>query len=75
MTYYIGYFSNGQLIAVMDLIDGYPQRDIAFIGFFMTDAEVHNRGVGSAIIADAKGERLEQQHEEKSLGKHQLVRL
>ncbi len=31
--YYIGYFENGCLIAVMDLIDGYPNAGTAFIGF------------------------------------------
>lgn len=40
------------MIAVMDLIDGYPTKEIAFIGFFMTDADVHNQGIGSRIIGE-----------------------
>lgn len=31
--YYIGFFDGETLVAVMDLIDGYPEPDIAFIGF------------------------------------------
>lgn len=50
--YYVGFYENGKMVAVMDLIDGYPKEKIAFIGFFMTDASVHNTGVGSAIISD-----------------------
>ena len=33
--YYVGFYQKDILIAVMDLIDGYPKQDIAFIGFFM----------------------------------------
>ena len=53
--YYVGYFDSGKMIAVMDLIDGYPEEKIAFIGFFMTDVSVQNQGIGSAIIAELAG--------------------
>ena len=33
--YYIGFYQENTLVAVMDLIDGYPAPGIAFIGFFM----------------------------------------
>ena len=33
--YYIGFYQKDTLVAVMDLIDGYPEPDMAFIGFFM----------------------------------------
>ena len=48
--YYLGYYDKGRLIAVMDLISGYPDRETAFIGFFMTDVSVQNTGAGSRII-------------------------
>ena len=48
--YYLGYFDNNKMIAVMDLIMHYPEESIAFIGFFMTDTSVQNTGVGSGII-------------------------
>lgn len=50
--YYVGFFLENKLVAVLDLIDGYPQADIAFIGFFMTDIRVQGQGVGSAIIEE-----------------------
>ena len=33
--YYVGFYEDKALVAVMDLIDGYPNADIAYIGFFM----------------------------------------
>ncbi|WP_295566372.1 GNAT family N-acetyltransferase [uncultured Holdemanella sp.] len=48
--YYVGYFKNEKLIAVLDLIDGYPKKDIVFIGFFMIDINVQKNGIGSAIV-------------------------
>lgn len=50
--YYIGYFQGDLLIAVMDLILHYPENNVAFIGFFMTNRAVQNQGVGSMIVND-----------------------
>lgn len=50
--YYVGFFKDKTLVAVMDLILDYPAEKIAFIGFFMTDAEHQNQGVGSKIIRE-----------------------
>ena len=47
---YVGYFKNEKLIAVLDLIDGYPKKDIVFIGFFMMDINIQKNGIGSAIV-------------------------
>ena len=52
--YYAGFFSGGQLIAVLDLILGYPDAQTAFLGFFMTAAAVQKKGIGSAIISDVR---------------------
>ena len=48
--HYIGFFEENQLIALMDLIDGYPDEQTAFIGFFMVKHDLHNQGIGTAII-------------------------
>ena len=32
--YYVGFYEGDILVAIMDLIDGYPDSDTAFIGFF-----------------------------------------
>ena len=48
--YYLGFFDKKNLIAVMDFIDGYPEKDVVYIGFFMTDVSVQKRGVGTDVI-------------------------
>ena len=48
--YYIGICQDGKLIAVMDLNDGYPEKLIVYIGFFMMDISVQGRGIGTEII-------------------------
>lgn len=50
--YYIGFYQNNGLIAVMDLIDGFPTENIGFIGFFMVSATIQGHGIGSRIVAD-----------------------
>ena len=50
--HYLGYFKEGRLIAVLDLIAGYPNAETAFIGFFMVEASVQGTGVGSRIIGE-----------------------
>ena len=50
--HYVGFFDAGTLVAVMDLIDGYPNADTAFIGFFMMNRELQGQGTGTAIVRD-----------------------
>ena len=48
--YYIGFFDENTLIAIMDLIIGFPEKDIAYIGLFMVNKKVQGAGIGSQII-------------------------
>ena len=50
--YYVGFFRNSELIAVMDLIDGYPEPYFAYIGLFMMNAAFQGKQIGSGIISD-----------------------
>lgn len=50
--YYIGFLEGEILVAVMDLILGYPTEGTAFIGLFMMNAEYQNQGIGSKIIKE-----------------------
>ncbi|MBR3295049.1 MAG: GNAT family N-acetyltransferase [Clostridia bacterium] len=50
--HYVGFYREQELIAVMDLIDGYPREDTAFIGFFMVSSSVQRHVIGSGIIGD-----------------------
>ncbi len=50
--YYFGFFDNQELVAVMDLVDGYPKADIAYIGFFMMNLKNQGKQIGTAIIGE-----------------------
>ena len=49
--YYVGFYRGETLAAIMDLIDGYPEDDIAFVGFFMMDISLQGTGEGTKIIS------------------------
>lgn len=50
--FYIGFYEEENLIAIMDLINGYPEQKIAYIGFFMTSVTRQKRGIGTEIISE-----------------------
>lgn len=50
--HFIGFFQNSTLVAVMDLIENYPQPGTAFIGFFAMNTGFQGKGIGTAIISD-----------------------
>lgn len=50
--HYIGFYENNNLVAVMDLIECFPNDETAFIGFFMMNAELQGRGIGKQIIQE-----------------------
>ncbi|MDE7095074.1 MAG: GNAT family N-acetyltransferase, partial [Anaeroplasmataceae bacterium] len=50
--YYIGFYDKEYLIAVMDLILGYPNDQTIFIGFFMMNKKFQGKGIGSQIIRE-----------------------
>ena len=51
--YYIGFYDNNSLVAIMDLILSYPNNETAFIGLFMVDILSQHKGIGSSIITEA----------------------
>ena len=48
--YYFGFFNDRELVAIMDLIDGYPTQEVAYIGFFMMNSKYQGKQIGTAII-------------------------
>lgn len=48
--YYLGYLQDGRLVAVMDLILNFPNKETAFIGFFMMNKGFQGKGYGTEII-------------------------
>ncbi|HFR3977785.1 TPA: GNAT family N-acetyltransferase [Streptococcus suis] len=50
--YFLGFWEHNRLVAILDLIDGYPTAEIAYIGLFMVDANLSSQGLGSRIMAE-----------------------
>ena len=48
--HFLGFWREDRLAAVLDLIDGYPAADTAWIGLFMTARETQGKGEGTALI-------------------------
>ena len=48
--FYIGFFNNDNLVAIMDFIVSFPEEDTIFIGLFMMDIKESGKGKGSFII-------------------------
>lgn len=47
-----GYFRGDRLAAVLDLIDGYPSAETAYIGLFMVDGRFSGQGIGSRLVEE-----------------------
>lgn len=48
--YYVGLYDSDGLVAVLDVVDGFPDASTVFIGFFMINGTKSNKGIGSAVI-------------------------
>lgn len=48
--YYFGLYDNDEMIAIVDLIDSFPNNETAFIGFFMMNKKYQLQAIGSSII-------------------------
>ena len=50
--HFFGWFCGGRLVAMMDLICRHPREDMAFIGWFILDAEYQGKGLGKCLATD-----------------------
>ena len=50
--YYIGFFKDNILTAIIDLVVGYPDDFCAYVGFFMMNFELQGCGEGSRIVSE-----------------------
>ena len=50
--FYVGFYKEDELIAVLDLILNYPNANTFFIGFFMMHKKYQGKGIGSQIIQE-----------------------
>lgn len=51
--FFVGFYKGRQLIAIMDLIIGYPDIKTTYIGWFMVDKDFQGNGIGTVIIKEA----------------------
>lgn len=66
--YFVGFYDLDNLVAVMDLITGYPEENDAFIGWLMVNGELQGQGIGSQILADVRAAMKAQGYDKLSLG-------
>lgn len=53
--FFVGFYDEDEeLVAVMDLITEYPEKNSAYIGWFMVRGDMQGEGVGSRIFADVR---------------------
>ena len=52
--HFVGFYDAERLVSVLELITGYPEKDDAFIGWFMVDGHLQRQGIGSQIFADIR---------------------
>lgn len=52
--YYVGFYKRLELIAVMDIIDGFPTNENAYIGFFMMKEAYQGKKIGSIIVHEVE---------------------
>ena len=50
--FYLGFYEGDRLIAVMDLILGFPKEETAFVGFFMVNKEYQGKGIGTTLMQE-----------------------
>ena len=50
--YYLGYFDEEELVAVLDIYDGFPDKETAYIGFFMMNIDYQGQGIGTTIVSE-----------------------
>ena len=50
--YYLGFFLDDVLVAIIDFIIGYPDKTTCMLGLFMVTKSYQNQGVGSFIIKE-----------------------
>ncbi|MCQ2554024.1 MAG: GNAT family N-acetyltransferase [Clostridia bacterium] len=67
-AHFVGFYDETKLVAFMDMISDYPDKNNCFLGWFMVDAELQNNGVGSELFADIRASLKAQGVNRLSLG-------
>lgn len=67
--HFFGWFSDGRLVAMMDLIAHHPKANMVFIGWFMVDAAQQGCGVGRRLVGDVLAMLAQERVQEVRLGR------
>lgn len=65
---FVGFYEDNQLIAILDIIAGYPDPKTAYIGWFMIKKELQGTGIGSKIISEVISYLAEKEFQYVQLG-------
>ena len=68
---YIALYQEAKCIAIIDLIEGYPNDKTIFLGLFILDASVHGHGNGKSILKDIMEVSKEMGFEKMELACHE----
>ena len=49
---FIAYYDGDSPVALLDLIEGYPDERTCYIGLFMVREGLHGRGIGSRLVGE-----------------------
>ncbi len=48
--FFVGVYKDNNLVAILDYITNFPKENSIYIGLFMLDKSIQNKGIGSEII-------------------------
>lgn len=66
--YYYGFYDKDNIVAVLDLIEGYPQKLDLYIGLFMVHGDFSKKGIGHFIINEVIEEAKKEKYKNIKLG-------
>ena len=52
--HFVGLLTESELVAVMDVVEGYPEADVAYVGLLMVRRRLQGAGLGTAIVREAE---------------------
>ncbi len=48
--FFMGIYIKDELIAILDYVEGYPHKNVVYLGFFMLHMDKHKKGIGRQLI-------------------------
>lgn len=48
---YVSFYKQGQCVAILDFVEGYPKEEIGYIGMMMVHEAMHGKGIASQILS------------------------